>query len=460
MSAINVNSITGRTGGHGPVLTGVTTISGDLHVGSGISVTGISTISNVVVGGATTELVVTGDARVTGILTVGTSSLTLNGTDGTISGISTINGISYPSTGALSNRNLIINGAMTVAQRGTSATSVTGNVYQCDRFLFGASNLGTWTLEQSGDAPVGFSSSFKVTCTTADASPDAGDFCLLIYRGEARDFQLLNYGTSNAESVVISFYVKSNKTGSASFGLRQPDSATTRQFTKAFTINAADTWEYKTIVIPGDTSGQIDNDSYAGVILDWWLNSGSTYTGGTHATTWETLDQTNRNASNLGLGGAISDYFQITGVQMELGSQATPFEHRLFSDELRRCQRYFCKSSSYHVVAQDGDTYSDIGKFYTGTFNAYNSTAGYTHTITFPVSMRDQPDTFTVIPTNLAGSAGQMTIYDRGSLTWKAASVLANSGTTDGVGLTLTTTGSWATGGNLTYYAWTAEAEI
>ena len=459
MSAINVNSITGRTGEHGPVLTGVTTISGDLHVGSGISVTGVSTISNVVVGGATTELVVTGDARVTGILTVGTSSLTLNGTDGTISGISTINGISYPSTGTLSNRNLMINGAMTVAQRGTSATSVTGSIRVCDRFLFGASSLGTWTIEQSADAPVGFSSSLKATCTTADASPAAGDYALIIYRGEARDFQLLNYGTSNAEQVVISFYVKSNKTGSASFGLRQNDEPNNHQFTKAFTINAADTWEYKTITIPGDTAGQIDNDNGSGLIFDWWLNSGSNYTGGTHATTWEDLDHTSRNASNLGVGGATSDYFQLTGVQMELGTQATPFEHRPFSDELRRCQRYFCKSSSYHIVAEAGDSYTIPGAFYTGTFNAYSNTGGYVPTITFPVTMRDQPATFTVIPTNLAGSAGEMTVYDGAANAWEAATVAANSGTTEGVGLSLT--GNWTEGGsNLTYYAWTAESEI
>ena len=445
MSAINVNSITGRTGTHGPVLTGVTTIStgvGTAHIGIG-----------------STALLVEGDARVTGILTVGTSSLTLNGTDGTISGISTINGISYPSAGALSNRNFIINGAMNVAQRGTSLTSVTTSKFLVDRFIFAPSSLGTWTLEQSGDAPVGFSSSLKATCTTADASPDAGDFCLMIYRGEARDFQLLNYGTSNAESVVISFYVKSNKTGGASFGLRQEDSPTSRQFNKAFTINAANTWEYKTIVIPGDTSGQINNDAGRGLVFDWWLNSGSAYSGGTNTATWETLDQTNRNASNLGVGGATSDYFQLTGLQMELGTQATPFEHRPFSDELRRCQRYFCKSSDYDVVAEAGDSYTDLGKFYTGTFNAYSNTAGYVPTISFPVSMRDQPSTFTVIPTDLAGSAGQMTIYDGAASAWEAATVAANSGTTEGVGLTVQ--GSWTAGGrNLTYYAWTADAEI
>ena len=445
MSAINVNSITGRTGEHGPVLTGVTTIStgvGTAHIGIG-----------------STALLVEGDARITGILTVGTSSLTLNGTDGTISGINTINGISYPSTGALSNRNLIINGAMTVAQRGTSATSVTSNIRRCDRFLFAVSNLGTWTVEQSGDAPVGFSSSLKATCTTADASPAADDYCLISYRGEARDFQLLNYGTSNAEQMVIGFYVKSNKTGSASFNLRQQDSPNVRQFTKAFTINAADTWEYKTIVIPGDTSGQINNDNGAGVILDWWLNSGSTYSGGTHATTWEDADQTSRNASNLGVGGATSDYFQLTGVQMELGSQVTPFEHRPFSDELRRCQRYFCKSSSYHVVAEDGDAYNDIGKFITGIFNAHSNSQGYVPTISFPVSMRDQPSTFTVIPTDLAGTAGQMSVYDGQANAWEAATVSSVVGTSEGVGLTLN--GAWTEGGgNLTFYAWTAEAEI
>ena len=123
-----------------------------------LNVTGVSTLSNVVVGGATTELVVTGDARVTGILTVGTSSLTLNGETGVVSGITTINSVSLPSTGALSNRNLIINGAMNVAQRATSVTAITNSdYYTVDRFKTGVGSLGTWTVTQESDAPVGFS---------------------------------------------------------------------------------------------------------------------------------------------------------------------------------------------------------------------------------------------------------------------------------------------------------------
>jgi len=350
MSKIQVNEIVNHfdTGApdcpKGLTVTGVTT---SVNISAtNISVIGVSTLGNVVVGGATTDLVVNGNARVTGILTVGTASVTLNGNNGVVSGINTINSVSFPSTGPLSNRNLIINGAMQVAQRGTSATSVTGYIRRCDRFLFAPSNLGTWTVEQSGDAPVGFSSSLKITCTTADASPAASDYCVIQYYCEAQDFQLLNYGTSNAEQVVISFYVKSNKTGSASFGMWQHDNSS-RQFTTSFTINTADTWEYKTIVIPGDTSGQIDNDNGIGLVLDWWLNSGSTFTGGTHAAAWEASTQSNRNATNLGVGGATSDYFQLTGVQLELGNQATPFEHRSFGDELKRCERYYEKSYTY-----------------------------------------------------------------------------------------------------------------
>lgn len=462
-SEIRVNQIQSRTGvstvsftDSGPIFAGISTVQGTLTVDGGITgditSSGTSTLGNTVVGGGTTELIVNGDARITGILTVGTSSLTIDGNAGTI------NGIPYASTGPLSNRNLIHNGAMRISQRQTSVTNITTDSFLCDRWFFAVATLGTWTLTQENDAPNGFTKSFKATCTTADATPASGDYCVIVQKLEAQNLQHLKFGTSDAESLIVSFWVKSNKTGNASFGCLQPDNSA-KQFTASYTINAANTWEYKTIQIPADTAGVINDDNGSGIQMDWWLNSGSSYTGGSHSAGWEAVASTNRNASNLGVGGAISDYFQITGVQLELGSIATPFEHRTFGDELSICQRYFCKSSSQGVFAAAGDTYTDEGKFYTGIFNAHQTAGGYVPTITFPVSMRDEPTTFIVIPTNLAGAAGQMTIYDGAANAWEAATVSVNSSTTDGVGLTVT--GSWTEGGgNLTYYAWTAEAEI
>jgi len=252
-----------------------------------------------------------------------------------------INGNGFPSSGPLSNRNLIINGAMNVAQRGTQETGVTSQGYLVvDRYRFNPSNLGTWTLDQDTNAPSGFSNSFKITCTTADASPAAGDLLVLFHFIEAQNLQHLKYGDSGAENVTLSFWVKSNKTGSASFTIRQPDNSS-KLYSTTYNISSADTWEYKTITISGDTGGVINNDNGNGLQCEWWLNSGTDYSSGTASNAWVTNDNTRRNPSNLGVGGAISDYFAITGVQLEVGSTATTFEHRSYGDELARCQRYF-----------------------------------------------------------------------------------------------------------------------
>lgn len=247
-------------------------------------------------------------------------------------------------------RNLIINGAMQVSQRTTSTTGVTTSDYRaCDRWRLNVGSLATWTIEQSTDAPNGFSNSFKATCTTADASPASSDALQFYHRVEAQDLQHLAFGTSDAKAFTVSFYIKSNKTGSASLSMYQHDNSN-KQFSTSYTVNSANTWEYKTITIPGDTAGLFNNDNGFGLALEWWLNSGSNFTGGSHSTSWTTFDNTNRNASNFGLGGAVNDYFQITGVQLEVGNTATPFEHRSFADELARCQRYFQKSYNYSVA--------------------------------------------------------------------------------------------------------------
>lgn len=238
-------------------------------------------------------------------------------------------------------RNIIINGAMQVSQRGTSSTSITSSgYYTCDRFKWVIGNLGTWTVEQSTDAPSGFSNSFKFTTTTADASPASSDYAVLIQYIEAQNLQHLAYGTSDAKQLTMSFWVKSNKTGNATFEMIQPDN-NGRHISFSYSINVADTWEYKTIVIPAHSSGIINNDNGPGFEILWWVNSGSDFTGGSHPETWTNRANANRNPSNLGVGGATSDYFAITGVQLEVGSVATPFEHRSYGEELARCQRYY-----------------------------------------------------------------------------------------------------------------------
>jgi len=262
--------------------------------------------------------------------------------------------LSYPNIGR---RNLIINGAMQVAQRGTSSTGVTSvGFYTADRFKLGISNLGTWTVDQSADAPSGFSNSLKVTATTADASPAAGDVFYYYYNIESQDLQHLAYGTSSAKPMTLSFWVKSNVTGTATVSMLQTDNAN-KVISPTYTINSADTWEYKTVSIPADVAGNIDNDVNTGFAIYWFINSGTDYSSGTNQTSWSTYSATHRNASNLGVGGSTSDYFAITGVQLEVGSVATPFEARSYGEELALCQRYY-----YRIEMTDGTKHmSDFG---------------------------------------------------------------------------------------------------
>ena len=162
---------------------------------------------------------------------------------------------------------------MSIAQRGT-VTGITGSSYGgADRFRLGMSNLGTWTISQDTDVPTGqgFAKSFKVDCTTADASPAGDDEGALGYRFEGQLLQSLKKGTSNAESVTLSFRVKSNKTGTYIAELFDTDN--TRHINKSYTINSANTWEKKTITYEGDTTGTLDNDNARSVQLKGGLGS-------------------------------------------------------------------------------------------------------------------------------------------------------------------------------------------
>ena len=284
-------------------------------------------------------------------------------------------------------RNLIINGAMQVAQRGTQVTGVTSDGYHtCDRMNIQVSSLGTWTVDQSTDAPNGFSNSFKATCTTANASPAASNFCLLRHRIVAKNLQHLAFGTADAKSMTLSFWVKSNKTGAASFDILQGDNSN-KHISKSYNINSANTWEYKTISIPADTSGVINNDNGSGFQIGWWLNSGTDFSSGSLQPTWSTYDSTNRNPSNLGVGGAVNDYFAVTGVQLEVGSVATPFEHESFGQTLAKCQRYYTKSYDYE---DSPGTSTVIGAvFFRGA--AADSVTNRTVNVSFPVDMRANP---------------------------------------------------------------------
>ena len=261
------------------------------------------------------------------------------------------------SQSALSHRNMIINGAMQVAQRATSVTGVTGDGYQAvDRWRTNSGSLGTFTLSQSTDAPDGFATSHKYDCTTADASPAAGDFLIFEQRVEAQDLQQLKYGTSLPNKVTLSFYVKSNKTGTYIAELALPDASNNSNNQQSYTINSANTWERKTLTYVGNTTDAINNDTGIGMNVFFWLGAGSTYSGGTLTqNTWANTSAANRAVGQVNLADSTSNEWLITGVQLELGEQATPFEHRSFGDELARCQRYFQTMTKTGYMAGRGN---------------------------------------------------------------------------------------------------------
>ena len=261
-------------------------------------------------------------------------------TDANDGNTTSINGVT-PNANNVVGKNLIINGAMQIAQRGTSTTGVTTNGYlACDRFFFYTDTMGTWTGEQSTDAPDEFANSFKLSCTTADASPAAGDRAILQYRMEGQFLQHLAKGTTSAKKVTLSFWIKSNKTGNMQVNLY--DNTNDRFVSGTVTINSSATWEKKTITFVGDTVSNIANDNSNALLIEWWFDSGTTWSSGTSPTTWQSNSAADRNANGtLALADSTSNYINITGVQLEVGESATEFEHRPYGMELQLCQRYF-----------------------------------------------------------------------------------------------------------------------
>ena len=246
------------------------------------------------------------------------------------------------------NRNVIINGAMQVAQRGTSTASITTTgYYTADRISTTVSSMGTWTQSLETDAPTGsgLRNSVKMLCTTADASPAAGDIVSVHQYLEGQNVQQFLKGTSSAKQFSVSFWVKSNVTGT--YILELFDYNNTRQVSASYTVSASATWEKKTITFPADTTGAFTNNNAAALGCNFWLGAGTTYTSGTLNTTWAANTNANRVVGQTNLAATINNYWQVTGVQLEVGSVATPFEFEDFGTTLEKCQRYYQKSWAY-----------------------------------------------------------------------------------------------------------------
>jgi hypothetical protein len=243
----------------------------------------------------------------------------------------------------LSNRNLLYNGAMQVAQRGTSTAGITsGGYWGADRWQFGLT-LGTWTQTLENDAPAGsgFRKSLKILCTTADASPAAGDLAQFGQLLEGQDLQRIAKGTASAQQVTLSFWVKSNVTGTYVAYLFDADNS--RMANAQYSISALATWERKTITFPADLTGVFDNDNNNSLGVRFGLAAGTDWTSGSLQSTWASLTNANLFVGQTNLAAATSNYWQVTGVQLEVGPTATGFEFKSYGQELAECQRYYQK---------------------------------------------------------------------------------------------------------------------
>jgi len=263
------------------------------------------------------------------------------------------------SQSALSNRNILINGAMQVAQRSTSETGLgsASGYHTVDRWHTTAVNTaGRFTQEQSTDAPSGFAFSTKLSCTTADTSIAAGELVKFRQKIEAQNLIRFAKGTSDAKKYALSFYVKGNANATYVAELYDADNA--RQISKTFNVTTS--WNRVELYFPADTLGALNNDNGIGIIMQIYLHAGSTYTSGTlNSSAWAASTDANRAVGISSFFDSTSRTFFITGVQLEVGEQATPFEHRSFGDELAACQRYYQKTFAYATVpAQNLDTYS------------------------------------------------------------------------------------------------------
>lgn len=243
-------------------------------------------------------------------------------------------------------RNIVINGAMQVAQRGTSSTGLgaTSGYYTLDRNrLTFSGTAGRLTMTQTADGPSGFSNCLKLDCTTADTSVAAGEILILGQNFEGQDLQQFKKGTSDAEKITVSFYVKGN--ANATYTCELYDNDNSRSIAQEFSVTTS--WSRVVLTFNNETSNALDDDNASSLSLHLWLHGGSTFAGGTFASnTWHTTNANRLSDSQSSFFDSTDRTFFITGIQMEVGSQATPFEHRSFGEELALCERYFVECFS------------------------------------------------------------------------------------------------------------------
>ena len=249
-----------------------------------------------------------------------------------------------PTDTSLGNRRVNLNGAMQLWQRSTSASDIGGSngYFAADRYRSSNNGSGRHTISRDTDEPGGFAYSMKIDVTTAVSSPSANNYTFIQHRLEGQDVQAFAKGTSSAKEYALSFWVKSPKTGV--HVVQWEDVENTRSVSGTYTIASANTWEKHTIIFPADTTGAITNDNAHRMQLYFWLFAGSTYNTGSVGdlqTTWDATGAASRASGQVNCFDNTSNNFYITGIQLEVGSYATPFEHVRYDEELSRCKRYF-----------------------------------------------------------------------------------------------------------------------
>jgi hypothetical protein len=339
-------------------------------------------------------------------------------------------------------RNRLINGEMVIDQRNAGA-AVTATGYPVDRFFGEDGSDAVFTLQQDSSAPTGFTKSVKATITTADASIGATQYGIFAQYIEGTNVADLGFGSASAKTVTLSFWVRSSLTGT--FGGVLTNSGFNRSYPFTYTISAADTWEQKSVIIAGDTTGTWLTTTGVGFRVIWSLGSGSTYsaTAGSWTSTSTILGATGQTQ----VISTLNATWYITGAQLEVGSVATPFERRDYGRELMLCQRYYYRTAllTAGVIAVSAFAGS------TTDFSGFGS---------FPVRLRTNPSAL-----EQSGTASHYAWNGPSSITCSAVPSFSTRTTTDmwqvncfvSSGLTTGYGGSLVTGGGAGYLGWSAE---
>ena len=285
-------------------------------------------------------------------------------TDASGGSTASINGLT-PQASNMQPHNLIINGAMQVAQRGTSAVTVTttAGYRSVDRWKsdIDGSSGHNWSHEQSTDAPDGFDYSSKITVVTNGSQPSGtSDRHQFYYQAEAQDINSLAWGTSSAKPATLSFWVKSSVTGTYGLRFDRTTTSDTQYYNTSYVVNAGNTWEYKTVVVPAITSlPKVATGNVAGLLMEFSIGYGSGYEGSSVQDTWQTSTDIEVPSGTVYLPATSGATWQITGVQLEAGSTASSFAHENYGDTLQKCQRYY-----YRLLGIPDGSYYDLATAY------------------------------------------------------------------------------------------------